>query len=59
MKGSVPVAGVVVEFAGGPGTWVTRTYAASLGGGATLNGQPIRSSSVDEISQSLLVTGFG
>jgi len=59
MKGSIPVAGVVIEFAGGPGTWTTRTYAASLGGGATLNGSPIVSSSVAEISQSLLVTGFG
>ena len=51
------MAGVVVEFAGGPGTWVTRTYAASLGGGTTLNGKPIRSSGVDKINESLLVGG--
>ncbi|GAX77080.1 hypothetical protein CEUSTIGMA_g4526.t1 [Chlamydomonas eustigma] len=59
MKGLTPVAGCVVEFAGGPGTWVTRTYTASLGGGAMLNGRTIKTSSVTDIEQSLLVTGFG
>ena len=57
MRGSQPVAGAVVEFAGGPGTWVMRSYAASLGGGATLNGRPIHTSSVDKINESLLVGG--
>jgi myo-inositol-1(or 4)-monophosphatase len=39
---------------------VTRTYTASLGGGAKLNGsRSIRTSDVTEIEKSLLVTGFG
>lgn len=35
-------AAAVVEFAGGPGTWVTRTYTASRNGGAACNGKPIQ-----------------
>jgi myo-inositol-1(or 4)-monophosphatase len=51
------MAGCVVEFAGGPGTWVTRTYTASLGGGAKLNGsRSIRTSDVTEIEKSLLAS---
>jgi len=33
-------------------------YAAALGCGATCNGQPIRVSQVDSLSQAILVTGF-
>ena len=55
LRKSTPVAGVVIEFAGGPGSWVTRTYAACLGGGATMNGLPIRTSEVAKINESLLV----
>jgi hypothetical protein len=49
------VAACVVEFAGGPGTWVTRTYTATAGGGAFFNGQPISASSCSSVAQSLLV----
>ena len=33
-------------------------FAAEAGGGATLNGKPIRVSAIDKLSDSLLVTGF-
>lgn len=55
LERSQPVAACVVEFAGGPGTWVTRTYTATAGGGAFFNGQPISASSCSSIAQSLLV----
>ena len=32
----------VIEFGGGPGSWVTRTYTASRNGGAFCNGKPIQ-----------------
>lgn len=54
-----PVASTVVEFSGGPGTWVTRTYTASKDGGAFLNGTPIKVSDTHDVQRSLLVTGFG
>ncbi|KAK9908842.1 hypothetical protein WJX75_003615 [Coccomyxa subellipsoidea] len=54
-----PVAGAVVEFAGGPGSWVTKTYTAAKGKGAFLNGKPISVSSCKDVNLSLLVTGFG
>ncbi|KAG0563191.1 hypothetical protein M758_8G009700 [Ceratodon purpureus] len=54
-----PLAATVVEFAGGPFAWVTRTFLASAGGGAFCNGQRIHVSSTDMIERSLLVTGFG
>lgn len=59
LRHSTPVAAVVVEFAGGPGSWVTRTYAARRNGGATLNGVPISVSRTHDIGKSLLCTGFG
>ena len=50
-----PVAGAVVEFAGGPGSWVTKTYTAAKGKGAFLNGKPISVSSCKDVNLSLLV----
>ncbi|GLJ20740.1 hypothetical protein SUGI_0377960 [Cryptomeria japonica] len=54
-----PAAASVVEFAGGPLCWVTRSFSASAGGGAFCNGQPIHVSSSDQVERSLLITGFG
>ena len=34
------------------------TYVAKRGGGATLNGEPIRVSDTDELIQALIATGF-
>lgn len=45
--------------AGGPGTWVTRTYAASRNGGATMNGKPISVSRTHEVERSLMVCALG
>lgn len=59
VRGSTPVAGCVVEFAGGPQAWVTRTFAAHTGSGTTCNGKPVRVSEVSDVRRSLLVTGFG
>lgn len=59
LRHALPVAAVVVEFAGGPGTWVQRTYAARRNGGATLNGAPLSVSRTHDLQRSLLVTGFG
>lgn len=46
---------MVVEFAGGPGSWVARTYTATKGGGAFLNGQRLSASKTSAVNQSLLV----
>lgn len=54
-----PVAATVIEFCGGPGSWITRTYAASRNGGATCNGKSIQVSKTHELEKALLVTGFG
>lgn len=59
LRHALPVAATVVEFAGGPGTWVTRTYTAARNKGAFMNGKPISVSRVHEIERSLLITGFG
>jgi myo-inositol-1(or 4)-monophosphatase len=59
LRKSQPAAGVVVEFSGGPGSWVARTYTATKGGGAFFNGQRLSASKTAAINQSLLVTGFG
>ncbi len=47
-----PVVGVVVDPLRG------ETFAAVAGGGATLNGEPILVSAVDELAQAFLATGF-
>ena len=52
---AVPVAAAVIEFAGGPTAWVTRTYTASQGGGAQCNGKNLKVTDTAEINQSLLV----
>jgi myo-inositol-1(or 4)-monophosphatase len=58
-KHATPVASTVIEFAGGPGTWVTREYSASRNGGSTMNGSPISVSNTKELVSSLVTTGFG
>ncbi|CAM6086704.1 unnamed protein product [Calypogeia fissa] len=54
-----PLAASVVEFAGGPFIWDTRTFIASSGGGAFCNGRKISCSQRDQVERSLFVTGFG
>ncbi|XP_078166810.1 myo-inositol monophosphatase like 1 [Carex rostrata] len=54
-----PAAATVVEFAGGPMCWDSRTFTASTGGGTYCNGQKVHVSQTDQIERSLLVTGFG
>nr|UAD82038.1 myo-inositol-phosphate phosphatase 1 [Trebouxia lynnae] len=56
---AVPVAAAVIEFAGGPTAWVTRTFTASQGAGAHCNGKELRVTQTSDVTQSLLVTGFG
>ncbi len=52
---AVPVAAAVVEFAGGPTAWVTRTYSASQGAGAQCNGKQLKVTNTTDVTQSLLV----
>jgi len=59
LRHAVPVAATVIEFSGGPGTWVTRTYTAHRNGGARMNGIPIQVSRTHDLQRSLMVTGFG
>lgn len=42
LRHATPVAAAVVEFGGGPGSWVTRTYTAARNGGAQCNGKSIQ-----------------
>ena len=44
-----------MEFSGGPGAWVTKTYSAAKGRGANLNGSPIAVSREADVTRSLLV----
>ena len=53
---SVPVAAVVVEFTGGIGSWVARTYTATRGGGAFLNGTRISVSNTEALQRALVVS---
>ena len=55
LQSGEPVAGAVVEFSGGPGAWVTKTYSAAQGKGATLDGSPISVSREADVGRSLLV----
>lgn len=55
LQSGEPVAGAVVEFSGGPGAWVTKTYSAAAGRGAMLNGNPISVSREADVGRSLLV----
>ena len=59
LRHAVPVASTVIEFAGGPGTWVQREYSAKRNGGATMNGKSIMVSNTHKLQNSLVVTGFG
>ena len=56
---AVPVAAAVVEFSGGPGSWMQRLYAASEGSGATCNDRALNVTQTSDLGESLLVTGFG
>jgi myo-inositol-1(or 4)-monophosphatase len=51
-RDGVTLAGAVVEPASG------RVWSASLGGGASLDGQPLRASSADRLDLALIGTGF-
>lgn len=53
---AVPIAAAVVEFAGGPHAWVTRTYSAGQGHGAYINGERLKVTGCTDVSQSLLVS---
>ena len=55
LRGGVPVAGVVVEFSGGRGSWVQRTYSAARGGGAHLDGARIGVGACASLQRALLV----
>ena len=59
LRHALPVAATVIEFAGGPGSWVQRKYTARRNGGAYLNGKPLTVSRTHELQKSLLITGFG
>ena len=59
LRHAVPVASTVIEFAGGPGTWVQREYSAKRNGGATMNGNALSVSKTKDLGSSLVVTGFG
>lgn len=52
VRDGVPVAGAVVEPASG------RRWSAAQGGGATLDGRPLRVSGASDVALSLLATGF-
>ena len=56
LRHATPVAATVIEFCGGPGTWVTRTYTAARNAGARLNGEPISVTRTHEVGQALLVS---
>ncbi len=55
IRHSLPVAGCVIEFTGGPGGWGTRTYSAARNCGATCDGQSISVSAVRNLDKALLV----
>ena len=57
LEHGVPEAACVVEFAGGNGSWVQRTYTATRRGGANLDGRALTVSPTDELQRSLLVRG--
>ena len=42
LRHTTPVASTVIEFTGGPGSWITRTYTAARNNGAFCNGKPIQ-----------------
>lgn len=54
LRHATPVAGVVIEFTGGPGNWGQRVYAASRNGGATVDGRALSCSRVSRLSEAVL-----
>jgi myo-inositol-1(or 4)-monophosphatase len=54
LRHATPVAGVVIEFTGGPGNWSTRTYAASRNGGATVDGKALQCSRVSKLNEAVV-----
>lgn len=56
LRHALPVAGCVIEFTGGPGSWSTRTFTAHRNGGATCDGKAISVSAIKEVSAAMLVT---
>lgn len=54
LRHATPVAGVIVEFIGGPGSWGTRTYAAARNGGATVDGRALQCSRVSALRDAVV-----
>jgi myo-inositol-1(or 4)-monophosphatase len=54
LRHATPVAGVVIEFTGGPGNWSTREYAASRNGGATVDGKALQCSRVSKLREAVV-----
>lgn len=54
LRHATPVAGVIIEFTGGPGGWGTRAYAASRNGGATVDGRPLQCSRVGKLREAVV-----
>jgi myo-inositol-1(or 4)-monophosphatase len=59
LRHSTPVASTIIEFCGGPGSWITRTYSAARNAGATCDGRRLQVSRTADVTRSLLITGFG
>lgn len=54
LRHATPVAGCVIEFTGGPGSWGQRVYAASRNGGATVDGRPLACSRVGRLDEAVV-----
>lgn len=55
LRHATPLAGVVIEFVGGP-VWTTRTYSASRNGGAFLNGARMSVSGIRDLADAVVVS---
>ncbi|MEW5311690.1 MAG: hypothetical protein WDW38_003385 [Sanguina aurantia] len=55
LRHATPLAGVVIEFVGGP-VWTTRTYSASRNGGAFLNGARMSVSGIRDLADAVVAT---
>lgn len=56
LRHATPLAGVVIEFVGGP-VWQSRIYSASRNGGAFLNGARMSVSGVKDLADAVVVRG--